>query len=163
MFAASSSSLVRAACGAGPSRGRQPPDERSISVPEIVSWPAVGSTATLPTPRLRRDARVQLHAAAEIFDKLDARPWAERARAELRASGETMARAGNGREQLTPQELQIALLASQGHTNAEVGRAVFLSTRTVEFRLSRAHLRPPQAGRRLPGQSSPVGSPRQDQ
>jgi DNA-binding CsgD family transcriptional regulator len=89
--------------------------------------------------RRRRDARVQLRAAAEIFDRLDARPWAERARAELRASGETMARAGNGGEQLTPQELQIALLVSQGHTNAEVGQAVFLSTRTVEFHLSRAY------------------------
>ena len=50
-----------------------------------------------------------------------------------------MASAGNGGEQLTPQELQIALLVSQGHTNAEVGRAVFLSTRTVEFHLSRAY------------------------
>ena len=45
----------------------------------------------------RRDARVQLRAAAEIFDRLDARPWAERARAELRASGETMASPGQGR------------------------------------------------------------------
>ena len=89
--------------------------------------------------RRRRDARVQLRAAAEIFDRLDARPWAERARAELRASGETMTNPGNGGEQLTPQELQIALLVSQGRTNAEVGRAVFLSTRTVEFHLSRAY------------------------
>jgi DNA-binding CsgD family transcriptional regulator len=89
--------------------------------------------------RRRRDARVQLRAAAEIFDRLDARPWAERARAELRASGETIASVGIGGEQLTPQELQIALLVSQGHTNAEVGRAVFLSTRTVEFHLSRAY------------------------
>ena len=89
--------------------------------------------------RRRRDARVQLRAAAEIFDRLDARPWAERARAELRASGETMTSAGNGGEQLTPQELQIALLVSQGRTNAEVGRAVFLSTRTVEFHLSRTY------------------------
>jgi DNA-binding CsgD family transcriptional regulator len=87
----------------------------------------------------RRDARVQLRAAAEIFDRLDARPWAERARAELRASGETIASHGAGAEQLTPQELQIALLVSEGQTNAEVGRAVFLSTRTVEFHLSRAY------------------------
>ena len=87
----------------------------------------------------RRDARVQLRAAAEIFDRLDARPWAERARAELRASGETLARGGDGGEQLTPQELQIALLVSEGRTNAEVGRAVFLSTRTVEFHLSRTY------------------------
>ena len=87
----------------------------------------------------RRDARVQLRAAAEIFDRLDARPWAERSRAELRASGETLARAGDGAEQLTPQEWQIALLVTEGRTNAEVGRAVFLSTRTVEFHLSRAY------------------------
>ena len=87
----------------------------------------------------RRDARVQLRAAAEIFDRLDARPWAERARAELRASGETISSAGQGSEQLTPQELQIALLVTQGRTNAEVGRVVFLSTRTVEFHLSRAY------------------------
>jgi DNA-binding CsgD family transcriptional regulator len=87
----------------------------------------------------RREARVQLRVAIEIFDRLDARPWAERARAELRASGETMTSTGNGGEQLTPQELQIALLVSQGRTNAEIGRAVFLSTRTVEFHLSRTY------------------------
>lgn len=87
----------------------------------------------------RRDARVQLRAAEEIFDRLDARPWAERARAELRASGETLASGGDGTEQLTPQELQIALLVTEGRTNAEVGRALFLSTRTVEFHLSRAY------------------------
>jgi DNA-binding CsgD family transcriptional regulator len=87
----------------------------------------------------RRDARVQLRAAAEIFDRLDARPWAERSRAELRASGETMMTSRNGGEQLTPQELQIAVLVSEGRTNAEVGRAVFLSTRTVEYHLSRAY------------------------
>lgn len=87
----------------------------------------------------RRDARVQLRAAAEIFDRLDARPWAERARAELRASGETLASGGDGGEQLTPQEMQIALLVTEGRTNAEVGRALFLSTRTVEFHLSRAY------------------------
>ena len=86
----------------------------------------------------RRDARIQLRTAAEIFSRLDARPWAERAQAELRASGQTMTNSGGG-EQLTPQELQIALLVSQGRTNAEVGRAVFLSTRTVEFHLSRTY------------------------
>ncbi len=70
---------------------------------------------------------------------LDARPWAERARAELRASGETLASGGGDTEWLTPQELQIALLVTEGRTNAEVGRALFLSTRTVEFHLSRAY------------------------
>jgi len=84
----------------------------------------------------RRDARIQLRASIEIFDLLDARPWAERARAELHASGETIGH-GAGGERLTPQELQIALLVTQGRTNAEIGRAIFLSTRTVEFHLSR--------------------------
>jgi DNA-binding CsgD family transcriptional regulator len=89
--------------------------------------------------RRRRDARVHFRTAMEIFDRLDARPWAERARAELRATGETMTNPAMSAEQLTPQELQIALLVSQGRTNAEVGQAVFLSTRTVEFHLSRAY------------------------
>lgn len=49
------------------------------------------------------------------------------------------AAAGQGGQQLTPQELQIALLVSQGRTNADIGRAMFLSTRTVKFHLSRAY------------------------
>ncbi len=89
--------------------------------------------------RRRRDARAQLRAAIEIFDPLGAMPWAQRARAELRATGESVTDPGPVRERLTPQEMQIALLVSEGRTNAEVGRAVFLSTRTVEFHLSRAY------------------------
>ena len=89
--------------------------------------------------RRRRDARAQLRAAIEIFGRLDAGPWAERARAELRAAGESVTDPGPARQRLTPQEMQIALLVSEGRTNAEVGRAVFLSTRTVEFHLSRAY------------------------
>ena len=45
----------------------------------------------------RRDARIQLRASIEIFDRLDARPWADRARAELRASGETIGHGGRRR------------------------------------------------------------------
>jgi DNA-binding CsgD family transcriptional regulator len=89
--------------------------------------------------RRRRDARAQLRAAIEIFDRLDARPWTDRARAELLATGETITDPGQVHQRLTPQELQIALLVAQGQTNAEVGRAIFLSTRTVEFHLSRAY------------------------
>jgi DNA-binding CsgD family transcriptional regulator len=89
--------------------------------------------------RRRRDARVRLRAAIEIFDRLDARPWADRARAEINATGETIGQHGPDGERLTPQELQIALLVTQGRTNAEIGRAIFLSTRTVEFHLSRAY------------------------
>jgi len=89
--------------------------------------------------RRRRDARAQLRAAIEIFDRLDARPWTDRAQAELRATGETITDPGQAHQRLTPQELQIALLVAQGQTNAEVGRAIFLSTRTVEYHLSRAY------------------------
>jgi DNA-binding CsgD family transcriptional regulator len=89
--------------------------------------------------RRRRDARAQLRAATETFDRLDAVPWAARARAELRAAGESVSGPVDVRRRLTPQEMQIALLVSEGRTNAEIGRAVFLSTRTVEFHLSRAY------------------------
>jgi len=89
--------------------------------------------------RRRRDARAQLRAAIEIFGALEAVPWAERARVELRAAGESVTDPGPLHQRLTPQEMQIALLVSEGRTNAEVGRAVFLSTRTVEFHLSRAY------------------------
>jgi DNA-binding CsgD family transcriptional regulator len=57
----------------------------------------------------------------------------------MNASGQTIGQHGPAGERLTPQELQIALLVTQGQTNAEIGRAIFLSTRTVEFHLSRAY------------------------
>ena len=88
----------------------------------------------------RRDARVQLRAALETFDELAARPWVERASAELRASGETLRkRQAHEAEELTPQELQIALLVAEGKTNKEVGGALFLSHKTVEFHLGRIY------------------------
>jgi DNA-binding CsgD family transcriptional regulator len=93
--------------------------------------------------RLRRaqrrvDARQELRAALEGFERLAAEPWAERARRELRASGETLRRrqAAAG-DELTPQELQIALHVAEGRTNREVGSALFLSPKTVEFHLAR--------------------------
>jgi DNA-binding CsgD family transcriptional regulator len=90
--------------------------------------------------RHRRDARQHLHAAFEAFERLGARPWAERARAELRASGERLRPRGLAApEQLTPQELQVALAASEGLTNKEIGARLFLSPKTVEFHLTRAY------------------------
>ena len=62
----------------------------------------------------RRDARVQLRAAAEIFDQLDARPWAERARAELRASGETLTVGGDGGEQLAARNCRSPCWSPRG-------------------------------------------------
>jgi DNA-binding CsgD family transcriptional regulator len=84
----------------------------------------------------RGRSREQLRAALETFEHLGATPWAERARAELRASGETARRRDEtALTELTPQELQIARLASQGVSNPEIAAAVFLSRRTVEYHL----------------------------
>ena len=95
--------------------------------------------------RLRRagrrvEAREQLRAALEIFDRVGAVPWSERAGAELRTSGETLRRReSHEAEELTPQELQIALQVSEGKSNKEVGAALFLSHKTIEFHLSRIY------------------------
>jgi len=95
--------------------------------------------------RLRRagrrvEAREQLRAALETFEHVGAAPWSERVNAELRASGETIRRRESHEpEELTPQELQIALHVSEGRSNKEVGAALFLSHKTIEFHLSRIY------------------------
>jgi len=91
--------------------------------------------------RLRRArnrvlAREQLRAAADTFERLGARPWADRARTELAATGETRRRRDPSTiEELTPQELQIALLLTAGKTTRETAAALFLSPKTVEYHL----------------------------
>ncbi|WP_431771287.1 AAA family ATPase [Streptomyces cucumeris] len=93
---------------------------------------------TLRRARRRRDARAHLRSAAATFDRIGADPWAERARQELRATGES-ARAGTAArgtgERLTPQEIRIARLAAEGSTNKEIAAQLFLSPRTVEYHL----------------------------
>jgi DNA-binding CsgD family transcriptional regulator len=95
--------------------------------------------------RLRRagrrvEARGQLRVALETSERIAAEPWAERARGELRATGETLRRRDPFEaEQLTPQELQIALQVAEGKTNKDVGAALFLSHKTIEFHLSRIY------------------------
>ena len=86
--------------------------------------------------RRRNDSRVQLRGALEGFERLHAEPWAERARAELRASGEAARKRDPSTiDQLTPQELQIARLVAQGHSNKEVAAQLFLSPRTIDYHL----------------------------
>ena len=86
--------------------------------------------------RRRVDARAQLRAAIEIFDRLRAEPWAERARIELRASGETARRRDPSTvSQLTPQELQVARFVAEGLSNKEVAAQLFLSPRTIDSHL----------------------------
>ena len=86
--------------------------------------------------RRRSEARSHLRNALEVFEKLGTLPWAERARAELRASGETARKRGPDTvEQLTPQEVRIALFASSGASNPDIAAKLFLSRRTVEYHL----------------------------
>ena len=73
-----------------------------------------------------------LREAIELFDVLGATRWSDRARQELRATGETLGPRGpDARDRLTAQELQIAQLAAQGLSNREIGERLFLSHRTV--------------------------------
>ncbi len=86
----------------------------------------------------RRDARRELGGALDTFEQLRATSWAERARRELRGSGERRRpRTPEGRDELTPQERQIATLAAEGRTNREIGALLFLSPRTIETHLGR--------------------------
>ncbi len=86
--------------------------------------------------RERRRAREQLRAALDAFERLDAAPWAERARTELAATGETLRRRDPSTvEELTPQELRIALLLAAGRTTREAAASLFLSPKTIEFHL----------------------------
>ncbi|MBN6058456.1 AAA family ATPase, partial [Nonomuraea sp. RK-328] len=74
--------------------------------------------------RRRADARPPLRSALEIFERLGAAPWAERARAELRATGESVPAARpastDALARLTSQELQIARLAAAGLSNRDI-------------------------------------------
>jgi len=82
------------------------------------------------------DARAQLRIAFDLLSRIGAEAFAERARRELQAAGDTVRKpAVARRDVLTPQEAQIARLAAGGHTNPEIGAQLFLSPRTVEYHL----------------------------
>ena len=105
-----------------------------------------GRTELLYGEALRRDrrpaqAREPLRSAVGRFQKLGAGAWAERARAELRATGETVNRSTDpsGLHELTPQELQIVRLVASGASNRAVATALFLSPRTVEYHLYKVY------------------------
>jgi DNA-binding CsgD family transcriptional regulator len=86
--------------------------------------------------RRRVEAREYLRAALDAFERLGAKHWAERARQELRASGQTArTREPSTRGDLTAQELQIARFVAQGLSNREVAAQLFLSPRTIDFHL----------------------------
>ena len=107
-------------------------------------WPFYAARAQLAygawLRRHRRmtQSRAPLREAAATFEALGLLRYAERARRELRASGERVrSRVPGGWAQLSPQELQIAQLAAEGLSNREIGEQLYLSHRTVESHLYR--------------------------
>jgi DNA-binding CsgD family transcriptional regulator len=89
---------------------------------------------------LRVRAREQLRAAHSAFEQLGAAPWADIARTELAGTGETARRRLPATlDDLTPQELKIALLLAQGKTTREAASALFLSPKTIEYHLRNAY------------------------
>ena len=84
----------------------------------------------------RVDARAELRAAHDILDSIGMEAFAERARHELAATGETVRRrTPDTLTTLTAQEAHIARLAAEGQTNSEIGAQLFISARTVEWHL----------------------------
>ena len=137
--------------------------EKALAVPDAGLWAFDLARVELAYgERLRRAkqtaaARTQLAAALDMFERLGARPWAQRAANELRATGITIGRPEvTGPEALSPQQLEIARLAAAGLSNKEIGERLFLSPRTVGSHLyqifpklgitSRAALRDALAG-----------------
>ena len=85
------------------------------------------------------DAREQLRTARQMLEQMGMDAFAERARRELRATGETVRKRAlaSGDEELTAQEAQIVRLARDGLSNPEIGSRLFISARTVQYHLSK--------------------------
>ncbi|MEV6526639.1 AAA family ATPase [Longispora sp. NPDC051575] len=90
--------------------------------------------------RRKAEARPHLRTAMEVFELLGATPWADRARAELTATGEHAPAHPTGPlSTLTPQELAIVQLAAGGLSNRDIAARLFLSPRTVGHHLYKAY------------------------
>jgi DNA-binding CsgD family transcriptional regulator len=117
--------------------------ERAMAL-DLARWPFQRARIELAYGQwLRRrrriaDSRSPLRNARDAFDRLGCEAWGNRARRELRASGESSRRrVPEARDQLTAQELQIAQLAAEGLSNREIGQKLFVSHRTVGTHLYR--------------------------
>ena len=88
----------------------------------------------------RMDARTQLRTAHETFESMGARAFADRARSELRATGErARRRVLETVDDLTPQERHVADLAAQGSTNQDIASHLFISANTVDYHLRKVY------------------------
>jgi len=135
---------VAAAIAAATDRSAVELFEEALAVPGVERWSFDLARVQLAYgERLRRmrtltEARVQLTAAIETFERVGARPWATRARSELRATGQSKPRVDySAMAPLTAQEREIASLAASGLTNKQIGERMFLSPRTVGGHLHR--------------------------
>ncbi|MBO0817184.1 MAG: helix-turn-helix transcriptional regulator, partial [Actinobacteria bacterium] len=107
----------------------------------------------------RADARAQLRTAHEMFAAIGMAAFAERARRELLATGGTVRRRTAGtRDQLTPQEAQIARLAREDMSNPEIAAQLFLSPRTVEYHLAKVFAKLDITSRRQLRQALPASA-----
>jgi DNA-binding CsgD family transcriptional regulator len=110
----------------------------TVPVAAELAWSRLLYGEWLRRRRRRSDARVQLRAAYEAFDSWGAGPFAQRAGAELLATGVTARRRTvETRFDLTPQERHVAVLAAAGLTNIEIATKVFVTTSTIEYHLSK--------------------------
>ena len=137
--------LITAAAGAMVASDDEAPAlfGEALALPRIEEWPFELARVQLAygerLRRLRRtrDARSQLAAARDGFERLGALPWARRAATELGATGATRQRVNGGGASLTLQEREVALLAATGMTNREIAAKLFVSPRTVSAHLYR--------------------------
>jgi DNA-binding CsgD family transcriptional regulator len=138
LLATASAALAAPACQAGRLF------EQALGIPGVARWPfEVARVQLAYGEHLRRaratcDARTHLGAALATFRALGARPWADRAANELRATRMTVVKTEAHRPPvLTAQEHQIASLAAAGLTNKQIGQRLYLSHRTVSAHLYR--------------------------
>ncbi|MFJ2755437.1 AAA family ATPase [Nocardioides sp. NPDC087217] len=127
------------------SEDAEPHYRAALADPVLEQWPFERAQTLLDLAEwLRRrrriaEARVPLTESLEIFRRLGARPWIERARAESRAAGlDLTASTPDALAELSPQQQQIIRFAARGLTNREIGEKLFLSPRTVSSHLYRS-------------------------
>ena len=131
--------------GIGYARAVLTGDYETALAEDLTGWPFDRARLQLTYgAALRRSYQVSvsrplLRAAVSTFDALGAAPWADRARSELRATGETRRKPIDALGVLTPQEQQIARLAADGLSNREIGERLFLSPRTISTHLYRIY------------------------
>jgi DNA-binding CsgD family transcriptional regulator len=115
----------------------------ALALPGILEWPfelarvQLAHGERLRRLRRTRDARSQLAAARDGFERLGAPSWTRRAATELGATAATRRRVNGGGASLTLQEREVALLAATGMTNREIAAKLYVSPRTVSAHLYR--------------------------